>query len=369
MGEVATQEQQRQEMVERDRFADISVMDMGGGAAPRMMFTPQSMGEALEVARLMAAGNFVPKHLRGKPGDCLAVVMQAARWAMDPFAVANKTYFVNDRMAYEAQLVNAVINSSGALDGRLHPVWEGHGEKLVCTVTGKLRGDDRPKERRVTMDGLTRNSPLWKQDPEQQLAYYATRAWARLYAPEVLMGVYTPEEVREMGPVDEIDGGAVQSSKVSLGDLRKQAGRVEPEPEPDQSLAVDAEHLKGDLRSAAVQEVVSDGVVQGLSEATAETLAAEPEQGRTDEQHGDQHDGNDDGLSEQDRKDGITVDDDSAERATKRLLGLCVRAANRDQFKTILTRFDRDKPALEHEQIERIAGEIAAARKRLRIPE
>lgn len=168
------------------------------GGPPRSMFMPASMGEAMEVAKLMAHGNFVPAHLRGKPGDCLAVVMQASRWGMDPFAVGNKTYFVNDRMAYEAQLVNAVINSSGVLDGRLHPEWEGEGNELVCTVTGKLKGDPVPKTRRVPIKTITtRNSPLWKQDPEQQLAYYASRAWVRLHAPEVLLGVYTPDELSE----------------------------------------------------------------------------------------------------------------------------------------------------------------------------
>lgn len=30
------------------------------------------------------SGAFVPDHFRGKPDACMAVVMQAARWGMDP---------------------------------------------------------------------------------------------------------------------------------------------------------------------------------------------------------------------------------------------------------------------------------------------
>lgn len=353
MGEVTTQEKARQEVVERDRFADIGVLDMGGGAAPRMMFTPQSMGEALEVARLMAAGNFVPKHLRGKPGDCLAVVMQAARWAMDPFAVANKTYFVNDRMAYEAQLVNAVINSSGVLDGRLHPAWEGQGENLVCTVTGKLRGDDQPKERRVTMNGLTRNSPLWKQDPEQQLAYYATRAWARLYAPEVLMGVYTPDEVREM-PVETVDGGAVQSSKVNLADLRRQAGRDEPA--SDASLDDDAQFLRGKVVNEAVKDAIDDGVISGTAEATQEVL----QEGRSDEQHGDQHDGSDDAQAGGE-------DLSPSEVRTRTLVAACERAKKAEHIAYVTDQVAKHEAGLELDQIGRLETAIKAARKRLNL--
>jgi hypothetical protein len=152
----------------------------------------------MEFAQMMCKSNFVPAHLRGKPADCLAVTLQALRWNMDPFAVAQKTYFVKEGAtpAYEAQLVTAVIYARAPLEGRLNLTWEGSGNDLVVTVTGKFKGDPVPKVRRVENRTITtRNSPLWKSDPQQQLAYYAIRAWARLYAPDVIMGVYTGEEI------------------------------------------------------------------------------------------------------------------------------------------------------------------------------
>ena len=168
-------------------------------------FLPSNMGEAMELAKLMASSNFVPPHLRGKAGDCLAVVMQSTRWEMDPFAVANKSFFVNDRMAYEAQLIIAVINTRAPLVGRLSYAYEGEGNNLVCTVSGKLRHDPEVKAVRQEMATITvRNSPLWKSSPRQQLGYYTAREWARLHCPEVLLGVYTSDEMR--------DGGALQAS-------------------------------------------------------------------------------------------------------------------------------------------------------------
>lgn len=209
------------------RFDEATLKGMetqlADGGAPRAMFQPANMGEAMELAKLMAAGNFVPSHLRSKPGDCLAVIMQSARWGMDPFAVGNKTYFVNDRMAYEAQLVAAVINSANVLEGRLHPEWEGEGNELVCTITGKLKGDPEPKKRRVPIKNITtRNSPLWKQDPEQQLAYYAQRAWVRLHAPEVLLGVYTPDELASAEPIAREIAGERRALTAAM--LEEQAG-------------------------------------------------------------------------------------------------------------------------------------------------
>lgn len=210
-------------------------------AAPRAMFMPTNMGEAMELAKLMAASNFVPPHLRGKAGDCLAVVMQAGRWAMDPFAVGNKSYFVNDRIAYESQLVHAVINSSGVLDGKLVPEWQGEGDKLECTVRGKLKGAPDVLSRTVRLRTITtRNSPLWKQDPEQQLAYYATRAWVRLHAPEVLLGVYTPDELSSAISVAGVaDGGNAVVQQLSAAmlaapvDDASHEGEANSDPEPE----------------------------------------------------------------------------------------------------------------------------------------
>jgi hypothetical protein len=179
-----------------------NAVQMGGGVQ-MLTIMPQNIGEVSTLADRMAASRFVPPHLRDKPGDCFAVVMQSLRWGMDPYAVASKTYFVNDRMAYEAQLVNAVVYARAPLDGRLDIKWEGAWPARICTVTGMIKGDKNPKVRRVDARTITtRNSPLWKSDPDQQIAYFATRAWARLFAPDVLMGVYTPDEFDEESRAD-----------------------------------------------------------------------------------------------------------------------------------------------------------------------
>ncbi|EAP2971000.1 hypothetical protein D9U37_20365 [Salmonella enterica] len=36
----------------------------------------------------------LPAHLAGKPADCMAIVMQAMQWGMNPYAVAQKTHLV-----------------------------------------------------------------------------------------------------------------------------------------------------------------------------------------------------------------------------------------------------------------------------------
>ncbi|HGH3389029.1 TPA: recombinase RecT [Citrobacter freundii] len=181
-------------------------------SASNAVFNVQALGQLTSFAELMARSVVtVPKHLAGNPADCMAIVMQAMQWGMNPYAVAQKTHVVNGLLGYEAQLVNAVISSSSAIVGRFHYEYGGDWEKIAGKKDGRdesglfvrvgavLRGetDITWGEPVYLADITTRNSPLWKTAPKQQLAYLAMKYWARLYCPEVILGVYTPDELEE----------------------------------------------------------------------------------------------------------------------------------------------------------------------------
>lgn len=198
---------------------DIAITSQPGATVgtAAAIFSPEGMNQLVRFAELMSQSKAtVPKHLEGKPADCLAVTMQAAQWGMNPFAVAQKTHVVNGTLGYEAQLVNAVVSSSSLLATRLNYRWSGDwsnvngktdkSPNLTVTVSAVLKGEAEPRELTISMaQAGVRNSPLWEQDPRQQLAYLCTKRWARLHAPDVLLGVYTPDELQEMAPRVERD--------------------------------------------------------------------------------------------------------------------------------------------------------------------
>ena len=183
------------------------------GAA--LVMNEDAMRQCHSLATVMAAGvATVPKHLQKNVGDCMAVVMQAMQWGMNPYAVAQKTHIVNGTLGYEAQLVNAVITTMAPTKGRLQYDWFGDwkgvngktskSDAVGVRVWATLKGEDTPRELPVTMaEAGVRNSPLWEQSPKIQLAYLAVKRWARLYTPDVILGVYTPDEfappTRSMG--------------------------------------------------------------------------------------------------------------------------------------------------------------------------
>ncbi|MEY1439116.1 RecT family recombinase [Escherichia coli] len=198
---------------------DIAITSQHGATVgtAAAIFSPEGMDRLVRFATLMADSKAtVPAHLAGKPADCLAVTMQAAQWGMNPFAVAQKTHVVNGTLGYEAQLVNAVVSSSNLLATRLNYRWDGDWSKvngksdkspnLTVTVWATLKGESEPRELTISMaQAGVRNSPLWEQDPRQQLAYLCVKRWARLHSPDVLLGVYTPDELQETAPRVERD--------------------------------------------------------------------------------------------------------------------------------------------------------------------
>jgi len=204
-----------------------------------------SFDRVMRLAEVMASGvATVPKHLQKNVGDCAAIIMQSMQWNMSPFAVAQKTHLIGGVLGYEAQLVNAVITSMAPTKDRLNFEWFGDWEKIVGKfreVESKTKKDDdgHPKKYRVpawnlsdesglgvkvwaTLKGestprvlellmtqaRTRNSTLWTDDPKQQLAYLGIKRWSRLYCPDVILGVYTPDEIEVDAPEREINPSA-----------------------------------------------------------------------------------------------------------------------------------------------------------------
>lgn len=196
------------------------------------IFSPSGLQKLQAFADVMAKGRAtVPAHLAGSPADCMAVALQAAQWGMNPYAVAQKTHLINGVLGYEAQLVNAVITSMAPTKDRLHYDWFGPWENVIgkfvektsqkgnkyiapnwgmddekgcgVRVWATLKGEDEPRVLELLLSqAQVRNSTLWGSDPKQQLSYLAVKRWARLYCPDVILGVYTPDEFEQKERVE-----------------------------------------------------------------------------------------------------------------------------------------------------------------------
>lgn len=190
----------------RPHYAGIGMTVFGGGSSLPAI---TSLEEVVTIAQLMARSDVaVPKHLRENPGACLAVTLQAMDWGANPFAVANKSYSVNDRLAYESQMLAAVILKFVAMRGAPKYEYTGEGGDRICKVTITMPDGEAVEWTSPKFDKITpKNSPLWKSDPDQQQGYYSMRGWARRHRPDVILGIYDREEMAAE-PIDVLPKGA-----------------------------------------------------------------------------------------------------------------------------------------------------------------
>lgn len=213
---------------------EITTMQENDSQAPMVpsspgaiMFQDGVLERVEKIAGIMAKSrSMVPAHLRGNPGDCMAIVMQAAQWGMDPFSVARKSYQVQSGspIAYEAQMINAVILQNAPIIGR--PKYEFFGDwskvqgkvEMATSQKGKkyakagwkpadelglgvdisvhIKGEASPTVMRVLLTQCyPRNSTNWVNDPQQQICYAAIQKFSRRHMPDVILGVYSTDEI------------------------------------------------------------------------------------------------------------------------------------------------------------------------------
>lgn len=235
-----------------------------------------NMAEVLEFAKLMAVSmEAVPAHCRAKPGVCLGVIIQSVEWRMSPYAVANKSYVVNDRLAYESQLIHAVIEQRAPIIGRLRHAFIGEGASRRCKVWATAKGEAEPLEYTSPEIGTIRvkNSPLWKDKPDLQLYYNASRDWARMYFPDVILGVYADDEIQaiDVKPAQVAGRPQINNLEDLTGHIEKSNGiaseadssgseiiEVEPEPVTDESTIAAVNVLLAATKTAADVTTIKD---------------------------------------------------------------------------------------------------------------
>lgn len=171
---------------------------------------PATLEQQVAYAQMMSRALVsLPEHLRGSPGDCLAIIDIAQNFGLSPYMVANKTYKPRniDRMAFESQLYHALLIQSRRLkDPSLNVEYIGEGEARRCRVWGTLVGEDKPREYTAPPlkdvrpgkndKGQIKGSPLWEDKPDVQQFYDAARDWVRMFCPVATLGLPDINDLR-----------------------------------------------------------------------------------------------------------------------------------------------------------------------------
>lgn len=213
-------------------------------SASELIRNPGMMAQFSALAELLSSSTItVPKHLQNHPGDCFAIVMQAAQWGMNPFSVAQKTHSFNGVLGYEAQLINAVIQSIGAIHGRFHYQYTGEDtNNLACRVGAVIKGESEIvwSEWLEKSKVSTQYSPLWKTNPKQQMGYLQVKNWARLYCPGAILGVYSEDELQEV-PAEKVINPMPAEKVINPVKAESNPGKPPMEEYPDEKFKENVE--------------------------------------------------------------------------------------------------------------------------------
>ncbi|HCE6436214.1 TPA: hypothetical protein NHO59_004230 [Pseudomonas aeruginosa] len=282
--------------------------------APMSLLTGAGFDQIQRVAKALSASTLVPVQYRafaevkeygkvvghtpngaGLP-NCIVALNMAQRMGADPLMVMQNLYVIEGRPSWSSQFIIASINSCGRFSPLRFDLSEpGKAEEIEYTATywkdGKKVNEKRKakiqhrtctawvieKETGERLDGptvsmqmaidegwLTKNGSKWLTMPEVMLRYRAASLLGRLYAPELLMGLQTVEEVNDyIEPRDtDIQGETVT---VHVDDLR------DKEPAPPAVAAED----DGDEPSPP------DGVNTETGEITEPATGQQPNTGDT----------------------------------------------------------------------------------------
>lgn len=217
---------------------------------------PDQFEHSQRVARMFAASELVPAHMRGKIADCLIAYAIAKRTREEPLVVLQNIYFVSGRAGWSATYMIAKANRSGAFSRRINWRVEGEGKNMRVTAFATLADSGEPVEATASMamaeaEGWTKN-PKYKSMPEQMLRYRSATMLIRLFAPEVMMGLPVAEEL----PAEIIARGPSAARDIT----------------PAASIAAALDALGQDATSAPVEIVTDDGEVIEASKAPGQAI-------------------------------------------------------------------------------------------------
>lgn len=195
-----------------------------GGSALTLFTDEATHKRAWAVAKMYADSALVPDKLRGNTGDCLIALVMADQLGENPIMLMQSIYFVSGKAGWDAKYMIAKANGSGIFRGtikwreevdgkvgqyddekQIHP---SHAERDNIKVTAYATLAETGEEvsfpvslRDAYREGwASKPGNKYKTLPQLMLRYRSATFLIRLYAPHVMLGLHTVDELYDMDP-------------------------------------------------------------------------------------------------------------------------------------------------------------------------
>lgn len=199
-----------------------------------MLAGGQAFAHVQRVAKMFSSSTLVPDTFKGNIANCTIALEMAHRMGANPMAVMQNLYIVHGRPGWSAQFIIACLNQCGKFSPLRFKI-EGEGDAKTCTAWAKELDSGEILEGPGVSIGMakkegwaTKNGSKWQTMPDLMLRYRAATFFGRLYAPDLLMGMVTAEELSDATPVREVKGAVVPFIKQEPEALTLTSEEVSP---------------------------------------------------------------------------------------------------------------------------------------------
>ena len=210
---------------------------------------------AQRMSKALASSNIVPQAYQNNVGNCMIALEMATRLNASPLMVMQNLHVINGRPAWGSQYIIAMINQSHKYKTELQFELEGQGDDRRCTAYVFDKNDHRVEGPTISIQMAKdegwygKNGSKWKTMPDVMLRYRAAAFFGRLNCPEMIMGIYTRDEVVELG---EDEYSFYEAKEAAAAEVEAFANTIDANPdtgEVDEPIIVDV----GKAAEAAMQ--------------------------------------------------------------------------------------------------------------------
>lgn len=206
----------------------MSQISTGVQTQPSIYSSDTAFDRATRMARQLAASDIVPAQYKGNLSNTMIALEMANRTGSSPIMVMQNLHVIQGKPSWSSSFIIAALNACG----RFSPVrfrytelgpkevnceqWEGpQGQRRkvarVVKINDKacvayaydqrgdlLEGPSVSVEMAVKEGWYTKTDSKWPTMTDLMLTYRAAAFFGRLYAPDVLMGMQTQEEITDV---------------------------------------------------------------------------------------------------------------------------------------------------------------------------
>lgn len=162
---------------------------------------------AQRMAKMLSTSKLVPQNYQGQIADCVIALEMAQRIGASPLAVMQNLYIVHGKPAWSSQFLISCVNASGKFSPIRYQM-SGDGETRACVAWAEDKvTKDRLESPEINIamakaEGwFQKNGSKWKTMPDLMLRYRAATLFARLYSPELTMGIHCDDEIIDITPI------------------------------------------------------------------------------------------------------------------------------------------------------------------------